>query len=180
MPHISRFKLRTSDRSGFKYYELELVKEGPWKIHPEEFDLPPPSRKPLGGEGDISASDIRSNSDFSNVGLDTATPPSADNPTFYITASGGIAPTRSHPYMRVTGSAANITIAANPKIVSGQESQVLTLLGVGSTITLTNGNGISLMGSIPYVLGLSDTITFMYNTANNAWNETSRYKGGGF
>lgn len=170
---ISRFKKRVSDRSGFDYKEIQLIRDDGELVGPDEFDTPPPSKQPLGGEGDNSGGDTRSNSNFSSIST-TDTPTALLNPTFYITAAGGITPSFSNPWMNVVGSNNAITISANPSIVSGAEGQILTLFGVGSSITLNNANGISLMGSSNIVIDSGVNITFMYNTANNVWNETSR------
>ena len=56
-----RFLLRDSDQSGFTYFRRELVKDGPWLVHPSEKDVPPPSKEPLGSEGDGTAVGIRAN-----------------------------------------------------------------------------------------------------------------------
>ena len=56
-----RFLLKDSDRSGFKYFRRELIKDGPWLVHPDEWDAPPPSKEPLGSEGDGAAVGIRAN-----------------------------------------------------------------------------------------------------------------------
>ena len=54
MPRISRFKRKASDRSGFNCYEIEMVKDGAYKVSAEEYDTPPPSKISLGGGGDVS------------------------------------------------------------------------------------------------------------------------------
>ena len=54
-----KYLLRDSDRSGFTYFRQELVKDEGFLVHPSEKDEPPPSDKPLGGEGDINKGDIR-------------------------------------------------------------------------------------------------------------------------
>jgi hypothetical protein len=163
-----RFKLRLSDRSGFQYLERELVKDKGSRVGPDEFDDPPPSKISLGGEGDISRGDYFRSSTSTAIDLDKT------NPTFFITAAGGITPSFSHPYMRVTGSNSAITITANPRISAGREGQVLTLFCTDSNITLNNGQGISLMGSRNLLLQSGGVAVFMFNTANNVWNETSR------
>src|SRR3990167_5963411 len=102
MAQISRFKLRDSARDGFTRKERSLVKDGPWKVGAEELDTPPPSKLPLGGEGDVSAGAALSANDFA-VG-DLATPAAYDNPTHYLTAAGGITVSTAHPWMYVVGS----------------------------------------------------------------------------
>lgn len=168
MAKLNRFKKRTSDQSGFDYLEPEMIREKGFWIAPDERDEPPPSTKSLGGEGDISRGD------YFRSSTSTAIDSSRENPTFYITAAGGITPTYAHPYMRVTGSNQAVTITANPRIAVGAEGKVLTLFCTDSSITIQNGQGVSLMGSQNLVLTSGAVATFMYNTANNAWNETSR------
>ena len=174
MAHVSRFKKRRSDRSGFDYLENQLVKDGPYRVGADELDEPPPSKRSLGGEGDIALGDARTVGNFTSSVTPSAQPASVTNPTLYITAAGGITPSFVHPFMQVAGSNANITISANPSVVRGQEGQLLTLYGVGSTITLNHGNGVNLMGSTRCVLDSGAVLTLYYSTSNTVWNETSR------
>ncbi len=68
-----RFLLRDSDRSGFKHFRINLINEsgpirdpkgkGPFLVHPDEWDEPPPSSESLGGEGDANAVDLRQGRD---------------------------------------------------------------------------------------------------------------------
>ena len=177
MPHISRWKLKDDDRTGFTKRELSLVKQPPWKVAPEEFDVPPPSKKSLGGEGDVSGSP-RPNSDFAAAGTAKFLP--VDQiPTTYVTAAGGIVPSFRYPWMQLVGSNGAITLSANPQIARGKQGNVLTLYCVGSSISLSNGNGVALMGSLALRLDSGDTVTFMYQTGGSAWYETSRNRGGG-
>ena len=168
MANRENYRLKLSDRSGFQYLKRELIKDGSSWVGPDEYDEPPPSRLSLGGEGDISRGD------YFRSSTSTAIDPGNENPTFYITALNGITPNTTHPYMRVTGSNNAITITANPRIAVGREGQVLTLFCTDSSITLANGNGIATMGSRNLRLDSGSVAVFMYNTANNAWNETSR------
>lgn len=171
MARHDRFKKKASDRSGFDYTKRELVKDGAYWVHPDERDEPPPSKLSLGGEGDISRGD------YFRSSTSTAIDAGHENPTFYITAADGITPSYSHPYMRVTGSNSAITITADPRIAAGTEGKFLTLFCTDSSITMANGNGISLMGSATLRLNSGAIATFMFNTANNVWNETSRVSG---
>lgn len=67
-----KFLLRDSDRSGFKHFRKDLIKQGGLQarspryggaggilIHPDERDESPPSSESLGGEGDGNAVDLR-------------------------------------------------------------------------------------------------------------------------
>ena len=89
-----RFRKATSDRSGFDLKNIELIKDGAYMVSPDEFDVPPPSKKPLGGEGEVTGSARDSDSTIEN----TATPAGHDNPIVYVTAARGITP-GTHPYM---------------------------------------------------------------------------------
>jgi hypothetical protein len=172
MPRISRFKRKVSDRSGFNCYEIEMVKDGAQKVSAEEYDTPPPSKISLGGGGDVSRGDMRSNSEFNIAG--TETPTGYENPTVYITAAGGITASFTHPWMRVTGSTAAVTITADPQITRGMQGQVLTLQCVDSSITLSHATGINLMGSAnTLTLNSGMVATFFYSTGGTVWNETS-------
>ena len=72
--HKRRHLLRDSDRSGFKHFRLELIRQGGLEacstrqggiggilVHPDEWDMPPPSSESLGGKGDGFAVDLRPN-----------------------------------------------------------------------------------------------------------------------
>lgn len=166
MPKSDRFKKRTSGRSGFDYLSHEMIKENGVWIGPDERDDPPPSKLSLGGEGDISRGSYFRDS--------TATTVAFENPTFYITAADGITPNFNHAYMRVTGSNGAITITANPRIAIGVEGRVLTLFCTDSSITISNGNGVATVASQTLLMQSGSVAVFMFNTANNAWNETSR------
>ena len=176
MPRISRYLLREDDRTGFKQFAIQLIKDGPWKVMPEEFDTPPPSRLPLGGEGDVARGDQRA----SSSGLSsTDTPSTSDNPVVYVLAAGGITPVFTSPWMRVSGSNGAVTITAVPQIVRGMERQVLTLQCVDSSLTLAHGsaNAINFMDSRSTLqLASGMVLTIVFNTANQAWNEASRFR----
>lgn len=168
MARSFRFKKRTSQRSGFDYLENEMIKENGIWMGPDEKDNPPPSRISLGGEGDVSRGAYFR--DSTSLTID----PSVENPTFYITDSGGIVPTFSHPYMRVTGSNNAVTIVANPSIAVGFEGQVLTLFCTDSGITIFDGNGVNLVAHQTLRMESGSVAVFMFNSGNTAWNETSR------
>ena len=165
MSRSDRFKKRTSDQSGFDYLEREMAKEDGIWIGTDERDDPPPSKISLGGEGEISQGAYFRSS--------TSTAVENENPTFYITDSGGITPNYNHPYMRVSGSNSAITIVANPQIAIGQEGNFLTLFCTDSGIRIVNGNGVATVGSAHIQMTSGSVSVFMFNTANNAWNETS-------
>ncbi len=154
-----------------------MVKDLQFKVSPDEFDEPPPSKKSLGGEADVSQGDMRSGADFSSPST-YAVPAGYDNPIVYITAAGGITPVFTHAFMLVSGSNASVTITANPQIAAGQQGQVLSLLCADSSITFSNGTGLALMGSARFIMNSGASITLIYNTGSTVWWETARYQGG--
>ena len=175
MPHVSRFRKKASDRSGFDFFERELLKQAPWKVAPDEFDTPPPSKRSLGGEGD-SSGEPRANSAFTVA--NTAVPTEVDNPIVYVLAANSIAPSL-HPFMRITGSNAAVNITANPQVVAGKEGQVLTLLCMDSSVTLDNGTGLTMLGAVGYQMRSGDISVFLYHTGGTTgWQETSRQRAG--
>ena len=180
MPRISRFKRRDSDRSGFKYFEIELVKDGPWKVAGEEFDTPPPSRTPLGGEGDVSAGDTRVNSNFAlGAAVATDTGAGLGNPVVFVTTAAGLIPSFTHPWMFLSGSPGAVAVTAVPQIARGRQGQVLTLQCADQAVTFAHGsaNAINFMdsrGTLQLTSGM--VITFVFNTSNQAWSEASRFR----
>ena len=172
MAKLSRFKKRVSDRSGFDFYEQSLVKDGTWKVGGDELDTPPPSRLSVGGEGDVSSGEALTSNDFA-IG-DLATPAAYDNPVNAITAAGGISVSTTHPWLYVVGSLNDVSITADPQLTIGVEGQQVTLVGVGSVVTLSHNTGLNLVGGVPYRIGSGSIIVLMYNSANALWNERSR------
>ena len=180
MPRISKYKLRNSDRSGFKFYEIELVKDGPWKVGGEEFDTPPPSRAPLGGEGDVAAGDQRSNSSFSgDIAVTAGTASGFGNPVLFVTTAAGITPSFVHPWMFITGSPGVVAVTGTPQIARGRQAQLLTLQCADSTVTLRHGSAFAInfmdsRATLDMTSGM--IVTFVYDTGNAAWNEASRFR----
>lgn len=174
MAYIPRNKKRDSARSGFTYKEIQLVNDNGVLVGPDEFDTPPPSKISLGGEGDISG-DPRTNA------TSYATPSELARQVRYVTATG-IAPSidynfddsvsLSEGWLLISGSNQNVTITANPQIAAGRQGQMLTLECVGSSILLSNGNGLSLRTYFNMDSGA--ILNLFYSATNNLWNETSR------
>jgi len=172
----SRFKKRNSDRSGFTFLERELIRDNGSLVGPEEFDSPPPSNEPLGGEGDISPGDVRANDQS------TETPDDKKIPIQYVTAGGGVTATRkvynssqevlSSNFIHIVGSNQTVDITANPQISAGSEGDKLTLLCVGSNVILNDGNGLSLRKTFNMDSGA--IINLYYTSANTVWHELSR------
>lgn len=93
-----------------------------------------------------------------------------------ITAAGGITSnTAQQEAQFINGSPGAVVITANPQISPGAVvGKILTLIGVddGSTVTLTNGNGLIMNGDC--VIGNGDAITFFFDGTN--WRETGRVR----
>ena len=168
MSKWNRFRKKTSDRSGFDGLEREMIKEGGVFILPDERDDPPPSKVSLGGEGDISQGSYFRSSTSTDIDV------SVLNPTFFITAAGGITPDYNHPYMRVSGSNGAVVIASTPQIAIATEGKVLTLFCTDSDITIANGNGVATMASQTLVMQSGSVASFIFTTGGNCWQETSR------
>ncbi len=73
----------------------------------------------------------------------------------------------------VVGSGGAITLASNPSIVAGVDGQVIVIMGTNdtTTLTLTNGNGMTLVDNI--TLGNKASITMVYSTTYG-WCEVCR------
>ena len=172
----SRFKKRDSDRSGFTHLERELIRAEGVLVAPDEFDAPPPSKKSLGGEGDISPGDTRVNSDT------YTTPSDLDIPVYYITAAGGISFSEqifrssgeqtNYGYLRIAGSNGNINISSDPQVSISRHGVQLTLECVGSSIILENSNGLQMRSMFNMDSGA--ILNLFYSATENLWLETSR------
>jgi len=174
MSKQKRYRLRDSDRSGFTYREIELVKDKGALVGPDEFDAPPPSNQSTGGEGDVDRSSIRANWEST----------SAVNvrPTQVVSASVGIAfqvvpdsagksdPNNSWQY--IAGATATTNISANPQISRGRQNSIITIQCVSNNVILTTGNGLSL--SRIFNMDSGAILNLIYNATDNLWHETSR------
>jgi len=99
----NRLQLRECDRCGFVFHKNVLKqKDGLW-LDEECYDTPKPSKKSLGGEGEIGASQKRANSTTTTV------PPESARVVQYITNSGGIALNLNVPWMLVTASSTYVS-----------------------------------------------------------------------
>lgn len=164
---ISRYRKRESDRSGFDYKRFTMINDEGSLVGPDEFDTPPPSDRHLGGEGDVSVGDMRSNAD-----TDYTTPSENDRRTFYITSGGGISYSDVDPWLYIVGSNETVDITKNPQITSAPHNRVLTLECVGSSVVLEDGSGLSLRKA--FVMDSGAIISLIYNATDNLWYETSR------
>lgn len=172
----SRFRKRDSDRSGFTYLRRQLVKDEGFLVGPDEFDRPPPSKKPLGGEGDVSAGFIRSNH------TSFATPDENIPKVQLISATGGISSkirffnasgeALNNGLLQVAASDTTVDISKDPQISPGRQNQMITVEGVSNKIVLQDGNGLSMPKH--FLLDSGALINFIYHSGNAVWKETSR------
>lgn len=132
---------------------------------------PFPNEKAVSDEGNFKISWNRWLNNLQNL-VDFGEPPSSDT---NISAPGPLGVTAKK--MRIqSATAGNVTITSNPRITKGYDGQELTLEGLDATktVTLPDGNGISLTGGTTVVLGLHDTINFHYNQSKDLWIEQYR------
>lgn len=189
-----RFRIYVSDRSGFEFGFIPItsrpnaytresgkpVQDLNERVSPTEFDQPPPSTKPLGGEGDISG-DPRANSDFSVDSNVYLTPPQGVGVVYYVDSSQTI-PWNENPVVYIGGSASNVTMASNPQISPADGGKSLAFQCVGSNITLINGSGLTFdFVGTQIVMTSGSIITTIYNRTDNTWHITSfNQNSGGF
>lgn len=94
-----------------------------------------------------------------------------------ITAAGGIAFTgsRGDNLWYIAGNTVPVVVTATPQIAVGAwDGQKLTLRGENgtNTVTLADGNGLSLNGA--WVGGLQSAINLQWDASGSVWAETSR------
>lgn len=181
-----------SDRSGLQYgfqpitsepnkYSRESgkpVDDKGLKVAPGEYDVPPPSKKSLGGEGDISG-DPRANSNPATASNAYVIPPESQKIIVFVNSSRSIA-WNDQPTVYVVGSNANQVMATSPQIVAGQQGQQIALECVGSSITLRNGSGITIDFNRSQVVMSSGAIAVViYQTGDLTWHMTSFNPNGG-
>lgn len=174
MSKQKRYRLKDSDRSGFTYKEIELIKDKGNLVGPGELDTPPPSNQSTGGEGDMDRSGIRANWDTYDA--------VEARPTQIVTAGGGIVfPTvpdsqgkvdPNNAWVYVAGSSANTDISKNPQVSAGRQNSIITIQCVSNNVILENGNGLSL----PRLFNMDSgsILNLIYSATDNLWHETSR------
>ena len=178
-----RFRIYVSDRSGFEYgfqpitsrpnaYSRETgkpVQDVNVRVSPNEFDTPPPSKIPLGGQGDINAGDARANSDF-------ATPSNAfivNSANFVVVNSSSSVAWNQYPWTQIAGNVSALTMAVSPQVVAGMQAQQITLMCVSNQITFINGSGLGL-NTATFIMTSGSILNLMYQSGTLTWQETSR------
>jgi len=90
-----------------------------------------------------------------------------------VTDNVGITAAMLHRFICYSEAAAT-DITADPQIANGTQGQIITIIGFSdaNSLTLDDGAGLRLSGQM--VLGISDSITLMYETTIGDWIEISR------
>jgi len=189
-----RFRWWISDRSGLQfgfqpttdnpnaYYREDgrPVRDNGIQVAPDEYDQPPPSTKPLGGEGEIGTG-ARANSNFSDDANVYLVPAGSLIPVQYLTSSSKIGWNFNNYPVYVTGSNTAVTLGANP-LAAGPNATYISIQGVGSSVTIDSGNGITFDSvrspSITFTSGA--VATLIYNATDSTWHVTSFNPQGGF
>lgn len=180
-----RFRIYIDERTGVEYgfqpiagsvYPIvresgKPVLDNGLKVAPSGFDSPPPSKRSLGGEGDISG-DPRANSDFATPSNVNVIPPESANVVVSVNSSTSIA-WNLQPVVLISGALVNQTMLVNPQFVPGAQGQQLTLQCVGSNVTLINGSGL-VLHSTRYIMSSGSLISLIYSATDNNFYETSR------
>jgi len=97
------------------------------------------------------------------------------SPKIILAAANVIYPDASLMNVTATVGGGAVTLTSNPSIANGINGQILVLRGSSATdtITITDGNGVLLAGTI--TLGLDDTVTLYFDgLVNNKWVEIAR------
>lgn len=171
-----RFLKETSDRSGFDNWhrteegtftkEWQSIKQGGLTLEPEEFDMSPPSNKPLGG-ADISGTP-RQDSETTSV------PVGSQQQVQYLTASSFISVSDSDLPILITGSNSAVTLVSSPKIASGLSNQIIGIKCVGSGVIITHGDGVFLHAKKTFNMTSGAIMTLVYDASTSMWYESSR------
>lgn len=185
-----RFRWWNSDRSGFQfgfspltsppnsYYREDgrPVSDKGVQVSPDEYDQPPPSNIPLGGSE--IGSGARNNSDPSVVANVYIVPDLV--PVQYIPASGTVSWNYNNVPIYVTGSLQSVTLGNNP-LSAGPNGTYISIQGVGSSVTINSGNGITFdFLRIPSIrLDSGSIATLLYNATDSTWHITSFNPNGG-
>jgi len=181
-----RFRIYVSDRSGFEFGFLPItsrpnaytretgkpVQDLNVKVAPNEFDTPPPSKQPLGGEGDVSNGNVAPNSNFDTPANAYVIPSNSTKIIVSVNSSTSIA-WNQEPWNYIVGNLVAQTMSVNPQVVAGAQGQQVTLFGVGSAVTLINGSGLTLHTS-QVTIGSGSLLSLIYSQTDNLWHETSR------
>lgn len=169
-----RYKKRLSDRSGFEYLDRELVRDDGVLVGPDEYDTPPPSNIPLGGEGDIAQSEYF-RSDYTNlepVSTSVLYLNTASTIPFKLENDSDGETNRNTSIIYVSGSNSAVNLSSNPQVSPAAQNDFLTIYCVGSNVVLENGSGLELKKI--FNMDSGSILNLVYTTGGSVWIETSR------
>ena len=172
-----RFLLKDSDRSGFTYKNVELFLDEGSLVGGDEIDSPPPSKRLIAAEGDVSPGDTRIN--YTSYSLPANLEPVVQTVTTASTISLNhqVDNAGNYTYIKstvfVNGSASGVILDSNPQIALSSHGDRLTLQGAGTSFVLQNTNGLSLYTSYLQI-DSGTVVNFIYNATDSLWHETSR------
>ena len=172
-----KYLLRDSDRSGFTHKNIELFSDNGSLVSGDEYDAPPPSDRLYPGEGEVSPGDARS--DYTYYGIQSSqiavtqvvNTASTISLNRQVDNAGQYTSTKSVVY--VAGSNEAVTLSSNPQIAVSEHADIITVNGAGSAVILRNGSGLRLYSSF-LRLDSGSMATFIYNSTDSLWCETSR------
>lgn len=174
MSKQKRYRLRDSDRSGFTFKEIELVKDKGSLVGPDEFDAPPPSNQSTGGEGDVDRSGIRANWDTytaTNSRPSQVVSPNASI-SFNIIPDSADHADPNNQWIYISGISSNTVMATSPQISRGYQNSIITLQCISNNVILKTGSGLSL--NRLYNMSSGSILSLIFNATDNLWHETSR------
>ena len=78
--------------------------------------------------------------------------------------------------VKLVGNGGPVNISFNPQLEDGVHGQIIILRGASNvnTVTLEEGNGLALTDGLSFILGNKDTMSLMYDAADDQWIEISR------
>ena len=123
----------------------------------------------------LDANKNENQEDIDGIKADILLPKWSTSPKVILAAGSVIKPESTVMNITATVGGGAVTLTSNPSIADGINGQILVLRGshATDTVTLTDGNGMQLNGSI--TLATNDTITLYYDAViTNDWIELSR------
>ena len=171
-----KYLLRDSDRSGFTHRNVELFLDEGHLVSGDEYDAPPPSKRLVAGEGDVSPGDTRVNYTSYAVDAKNYTTTQVLEAASQISLHREVDNAGQYTYIQstvyVAGSNAGVALSSNPQIVASNHGDRLTVQGAGSAVSLSDGNGLNLRSAI--TLNSGTLINLVYNATDGLWVEGSR------
>jgi hypothetical protein len=98
-----------------------------------------------------------------------------------IVAGTGLSAANTRRITLVQGSGGAVTVTSHPNIAAGANGEIITLFGTSDSNTVTwqdtgsyADSHLELAGNVNATLGLGDTLTLVYITAQGKWFEMGR------